>query len=164
MNSTISKFCYSFYMVIITLYNSKILLSLDYFFTPQFQTFINLLTGIFGVSNHTFFFFEIGRNYVSTIVNIIISNTVWQCCLLWIFVSVRRLLQLIVCTGVSTPPPPFPPQKHHPFFFFAKPLLKSANYPSPHPHPKRYCFFMHPPTPSKSNFSVNSHSIKIFHN
>ena len=57
MNFTISKFCYSSYMVIITLYNSKILLSLHYFLTPQFQTFTNLLIGIFGVSNPTFFFF-----------------------------------------------------------------------------------------------------------
>ena len=35
--------------------NSKILLSLHYFLTPQFQTFTNLLIGIFGVSNPTFF-------------------------------------------------------------------------------------------------------------
>ena len=51
-------------MVIITLYNSKILLSLHYFLTPQFQTFTNLLIGIFGVSNPTFFFFRFLRNYV----------------------------------------------------------------------------------------------------
>ena len=102
------KICYSSYMVIITLYNSKILLSLHYFLTPQFQTFTNLLIGIFGVSNLTFFLFflllRFLRNYVSIIVNIISNNTVLQCYLLWIFVSIRRLLQLIVCIGVSTPP------------------------------------------------------------
>ena len=42
------------------------------------------------------------RNYVSVIVKIISDNTVLQCYLLWIFV-LRRLLQLIVCIGVSTP-------------------------------------------------------------
>ena len=46
-----------FYMAIITLYNSKIVLSLHCFLTPQFQTFINLLIGIFRVSNPTFFLF-----------------------------------------------------------------------------------------------------------
>ena len=91
-------------MVIITLYNSKIVLSLHYFLTPQFQTFTSLLIGISRVSNPTFFFeiFEILRNYVSIIVNSISNNTVLQCYLLWIFVSIRRLLQLIVCIGVST--------------------------------------------------------------
>ena len=49
------KFCYSSLMVIITLYNSKILLSLHCFLTSQFQTFIDLLIGIFGASNSTFF-------------------------------------------------------------------------------------------------------------
>ena len=78
-------------MVIITLYNSKILLSLHYFLTPQFQNFTKI--------------FKIGRNYVSIIVNIISNDTVLQCYLLWIFVSIRRFLQLIVCIGVSTPPP-----------------------------------------------------------
>ena len=91
-------------MVIITLYNSKILLSLHYFLTPQFQTFTNLPIGISGDSNPTFFFFlRFLRNYVSIIVNIISNNTVLQCYLLWIFVSIRKLLQLIVCVGVSTP-------------------------------------------------------------
>ena len=88
-----------------SLYNSKILLFLHYFLTPQFQTF----TKIFHL-----FLFEIGRNFVSIIVNVISNNTVLQCYLLWIFVSIRRLLQLIVCIGVSTPLPP--PQKHNPFF------------------------------------------------
>ena len=45
------------YGVISTLYNSKMLLSLHYFITPQFQTFTNLLIGIFWVSNPTFFLF-----------------------------------------------------------------------------------------------------------
>ena len=90
-------------MVIITLYHSNILLSLHYFLTPQFQTYTNLLIGIFGVSNY--FFLKFLRNYVSIIVNIISNNTVLQCYFLWIFVSIKRLLQLIVCTGVSTPPP-----------------------------------------------------------
>ena len=57
LNLTISKFCHSSYMVIITLYNSKILLSLHCFLTPQFQTFTNLITGILGVRNLTYFFF-----------------------------------------------------------------------------------------------------------
>ena len=116
-------------MVIITLYNSKILLSLHYFLTPQFQTFTNLLIGIFGVSNPTFFFFlKFLRNYVSIIINIISNNTVLQCYLLWIFVSIRRLLQLIVYIVVSTAPTShlknITPS-------FAKSPLKSANYPKP---------------------------------
>ena len=110
LNPTISKFCHSSYMVIITLHNSKILLSLHCFLTPQFQTFTNLITGIFGVRNLTFFFFlifffEIGRNYLSIIVNTIINITMLQCYLLWIFVSRRRLLQLMVCIGVSPTQP-----------------------------------------------------------
>ena len=119
LNPTISKFCYSSYIVIITLYNSKILLSLHYFLTPQFQTFTNLLIWIFGVSNLTLFLFfllllRFLRNYVSIIVNIISNNTVLQCHLLWIFVSIRRLLQLIVCIGLSTAP--LSNLKHNRFF------------------------------------------------
>ena len=94
-------------MVIITVYNSKILLSLNYFLTPQFQTFTNLPIAIFGVTNPTVFFVDFLRflrNYVPIIVNIVSNNTVLMCYLLWIFVPIRRLLQLIVCTGVSTPP------------------------------------------------------------
>ena len=105
-DATISKCCYFSYMVFI--YNLKILLSLHYFFTPLFQTFTNLLIGIFGVSNPTFFFYyflEILRKYVSIIVNIISNNTVLQCYLLWIFISVRRILQLIVCMGCQSPTP-----------------------------------------------------------
>ena len=115
-------------MVIITLYNSKILLSLHYFLTPQFQTFTNLLFGIFGISNPPLFFFFLKflRNYVSIIVNIISNITVLQCYFLWIFVTIRRLLQLIVCIGVSTPP-----HLKNMTPSFAKSPLKSANYPSP---------------------------------
>ena len=40
----------------ITLHNSKILLSLHCFLNLQFQTFVNLVIGIFGVSNPIFFF------------------------------------------------------------------------------------------------------------
>ena len=103
-----------------SLYNSKILLFLHYFLTPQFQTF----TKIFHL-----FLFEIGRNFVSIIVNVISNNTVLQCYLLWIFVSIRRLLQLIVCIGVPT-------ASHLPHLknitpSFAKSPLKSANYPKP---------------------------------
>ena len=77
LNPTISKFYHSSYMVIITLYNSKILLSLHCFLTPHFETFTYLIIGILGINNTTiffilFFFFEIGRNYVSIIINIII--------------------------------------------------------------------------------------------
>ena len=133
LNLTISKFCHSPYMVIITIYNSKILLSLHCFLTPQFQTFTNLIIGILGVRNPTNFCVCVCMCVcvcvcVSIIANIIIIITVLQCYWLWIFVSIRRLLQLIVCIGVS---PTSPLQKHHPFFF-AKPSLKSGNYPS-HP-------------------------------
>ena len=61
-------------MAIITLYNSKILLSLHCFLTPHFQTFTYLILEFWGLGIPLFFFFflEIGRNYVSIIVNIII--------------------------------------------------------------------------------------------
>ena len=90
------------------------------------------------------------RNYVSIIVNIISNNTVLQCYLLWIFVSIRRLLQLIVCIGVS--PSHLPSQKHH-LFFFAKPSHKSANYPD---QPSQAIH------PQKSDFLVISYNIKFF--
>ena len=116
-------------LIVIKSHNFKILLFLIYGYhhtlwlkdiaipsllsTPQFQTFTNLLIGIFGVSNPTYLFFEIGRNYVSIIVNIISNNTVLQCYLLWIFVSIRKLLQLIVCNSKNCNPlkkvTPFPP-------------------------------------------------------
>ena len=125
LNPTISKFCCSFYVVIITLYNSKILLFLHYFLTQQYQTFTNLLIGTFGVSNLTFFWTFL-RNYVSIKVSIISNNTVLQCYLLWIFLSIRILLQLIVCIGVSTPS-----HLKNMTPSFSKSPLKSANYPSP---------------------------------
>ena len=62
------------------------------------------------------FFLEIGRNYVSIIVDIIISITVLKCCLLWIFLSIRRLPQLIECIGVS------PPLKNITSSFFPRPM------------------------------------------
>ena len=97
------------------------------------------------------FFFIFLRNCVSIIVNIISNNTVLPCYLLWIFVSVRRLLQLIVWIGVS-----IPPHVKNMTLSFAKSPLKSANYPSPfflgnsHHHPQKMFLFMHPfpqPTP-----------------
>ena len=166
-------------MVIITICNYKILLCLHYFLTPQFQTFTNLPIGIFGVSNPTVFclfvclfvclFFGGGfrflRNYVSILVNIISNNAVLQCYLLWIFVLIRRLLQLIVCIGVSTPP-----HLKNTTPSFTKSSLKSANYPSPSflgdspppPPPSPQKIHAHLSLPPKSDFSVNSHNIKLF--
>ena len=134
-------------MVIIKFYDSKILQSLHYFLTPQFQIFTNLLIGIFGVSNLTFvFFFRFLRNYVSIIVNIISNKTVLQCYLLWIFVLIRRILQLIVYIGVSTTPHPHLKNITH---SFAKSPLKSANYPK-HPFSA-----MHPPKKNNNNFFMH---------
>ena len=100
---------------------------LHYFLTPQFQTFTNLPIGIFGVSYPLFFRFLCQLwDYVSIVANIISNNTVLQCYLLWIFVSIRKLLQLIVCIGVSTPP-----HLRNMTTSFAKSPRKSANYPSP---------------------------------
>ena len=139
-------------MVIITLYNLKVLLSLHYFLTPQFQTLAKLAIGIFGVSNPAIFFFvfflRFLRNYVSIIVNIISNNTVLQCYLLWI----RRLLQLIACIAVSTPP-----HLKNMTPSFGRFLLKSANYPSPSflsdspplRAPKKIVFHAHPPPHEK---------------
>ena len=121
--------------MVITLHNSKILLFLHCFLTQQIQTFTNLLIGIFRLVIPLNFFLEIGRNYVSIIVTIISNITVLQHYLLWIFVTIRRFLQLIVCIGVSNPP-----LKHQPLLFTKLPL-KSAHYPPP----SIYWFFMHPP-------------------
>ena len=104
-----------------------------YHHTPQFQTFTNLIIGIFRVRNPTFFFFW---NYVPVIVNIII----------WIFVSIKRLLQLIVYIGIS----PSPPQKHHPFFF-AKPSLKTIQATLFRRFTPKHCFFFHSPPPTQKN-------------
>ena len=121
LNPTISKFRHSSYMVIITLYSSKILLPLHCFLTLQFQTFTNLLIGIFWGLGIPPFFFEIGTHYASIIVNIITKTPLTH--------SVHWGLTLH-------------PLKHHPFLF-AKPPLKSANYPS-HPvqviHPQKFFF------------------------
>ena len=99
-------------------------LILHSYWTPQFQTFTNLLIGIFRVSNSTYFFFQRRRNYVSVIVNIVSNNSVLKRCFLWIFVSIKTLLQLIVFIGVSTSQPPPPTSKTLPllFFFFSSPL------------------------------------------
>ena len=127
LNPTISKFCYSFYMVLITLYNSKILLSLHYFLTPKFQTFTNLLIGIFGVSNPTFFFFfRFLRSYVSIIVNIISNNTVLNVICFVYFVNKKAPPTHSAHLGLNPTPSP-QPQKHNPFFS----QVKSANYRSP---------------------------------
>ena len=71
----------------------------------------------------SFFFLRFSRNYVSIIVNIISNNTV-LCYFLWIFVSIRRLLQLIVCMGVSTPPL----LKNMTTSFAKSPLKSSKNF------------------------------------
>ena len=58
-----------------------------------------------GLVIHCFFgvfFGDFWETMCFIIVNIISNNTVLQCYLLWIFVSIR-LLQLIVCIGISTP-------------------------------------------------------------
>ena len=63
----------------------------------------------FGLVIHCFFvvvfvFSRFLRNYVSIIVTIISNNTVLQCYLLWMFVSIRRLLQLSVHWGLNLSP------------------------------------------------------------
>ena len=92
-------------------------LILHCYWTPQFQNFTNLPIGIFGVSNPLFFFvffffffflfcfvLRFLRNYVWIIVNIVSNNTVLMCYLLWIFVPIRRLLQLSVHWGLNPSP------------------------------------------------------------
>ena len=100
-------------MVIITLHDSKILLSLHYFLTPQFENFTNLLIGILGVSNPTFFL-RFLRKYVTILVSISnISNN-----------TVTMLFALDICVNKKAVPThsvhwdlnPSPPQKHDPFF------------------------------------------------
>ena len=59
-----------------------------------------------------YFFYWDFWNYVSVIVIIISNNTVLECYLLWIFVSIRRLQPHSVHWGLN----PSPPQKHNPFF------------------------------------------------
>ena len=146
-------------MFIITLYNSKIFLSVHYFFTPQFQTFLPIcqlefcelvIPFFFSFFFSFFFFLRFLRNYVSVIVNIISNNTVLQCYLLWIFVSIRRLLQVKVCIGVSTTP-----HVKNMTLSFAKFPLKSANYSNraflgDSPLPRKIFFHAPlPPLPSK---------------
>ena len=133
-------------MLIIRLYNSKILLFLQYILTPQFQTFTNLPIGIFGFSNPTYFLKRFLRNYVSIIVNIISNNTVLQCYLLWIFVSIKRLLQLIVSIGISTPP-----HFKNMAPSFAKSPVKFETIQAPFLTPPLKKHFMHTPPPPKKN-------------
>ena len=97
---------------IITLYNSKIVLSLHYVLTPQFETFTNLLIGIFRVSNPTFlflFFFEIFE----------------KLCVIILCYNVILLFILDICVNKKAPSTqsvhwglnPLPqPQKHNSFF------------------------------------------------
>ena len=73
---------------------------------------------------------------MSILVNIISNNTVLQCCLLWIFVSIRRV-QLIMCIAVSAPP-----YLKNMTCSFANSPSKSANYPNP-------LFRRFPPPPKK---------------
>ena len=114
------------------------------------------------------FFWRFLRNYVSIVVNIISNNTVLQFYLLWIFVSIR-FLQLIVCIGVSTPSRH--PKNITPFFSFLPSLLINLQTIQAPPfqaiHPLQKMVFSCPTPPpaqkKKSDFSVNSHNIKIFH-
>ena len=91
---------------------------------------------------------------MSIIVTIISNITVLQCYLLWIFVSIRRLLQLIVCIVV-----PAPPHLKNMTPSFAKSPFKSANY--PRPLFRRFTTPPLPPLPPKFDFSKNSHNIKL---
>ena len=125
-------------MLIISLYNSKDI---------AIPTLLSHSTiSNFYQNTSLFFFFEIGRKYVSIIVNIISNNTVLQSDLLWIFVSIRRLLQLIVCIrGLKAPS-----QKHNSFFFsfLPSPLLnlqtiKAHLFSRFTPSPQKICFNMH---------------------
>ena len=76
LKPTISKFCHSSYMVI-TLQNLKILQSLLLLSHPTISKFYQLARWIFwGVSNPSWFFLEISRNYASIIITIISNITV----------------------------------------------------------------------------------------
>ena len=98
---------------------------------------------VLGVRNPTvflcFFLFEIFEKLSINYSN----NTALQCYLLCIFLSVRRLTQLILCIGVSTTP-----HLKNTTPSFVKSPRKSANYPSSSflgnspPLPKKT--FMHP--------------------
>ena len=106
LNPSILKF--SIPPMVITLHKSKILLSLNCFLTRKFQTFTNLLIETFSlvippIFFFFFFFFEIDWSNASVIVTIISNITCLQFYLLRILVPIRRLLQLIVCIGVSIP-------------------------------------------------------------
>ena len=155
------RYCYA--CITFSLHNFKLL--------PICQLeFLGLVIPLFFVCLFVCLFFGGGfrflRNYVSILVNIISNNAVLQCYLLWIFVLIRRLLQLIVCIGVSTPP-----HLKNTTPSFTKSSLKSANYPSPSflgdsppslpPPPKKFMHTSHYPqnrifqwTPTILNFLI----------
>ena len=68
------------------------------------------------------------------------NNTVLQCYLVWIFVSIRRLLQLIVWIGFAKP------LKIITLYFFPCPLLNLQSVQAPFLHNSTpiYWFFIHP--------------------
>ena len=78
------------------------------FLTPQFRTFMNLLIGIFWVSNLTKFSLKIDRNYAPILITIISNITVLVshnviCFRFYMPISHyvnKKLLQLIVCIVV----------------------------------------------------------------
>ena len=139
-HSITQKYCYP--CIIFSLHNFKLL--------PICQLeFLGLATPLWLVFLLVFFL-RFLRNCVSIIVNIVSNNTVLPCYLLWIFVSIRRLLQIIACIGVSTPP-----HLKNTTSSFAKSLLKSANYPSRSflgnshtPLQKINIYFFHAPLPT----------------
>ena len=139
LNPTISKFCYSSYMVIISLYNSKILLSLQRFLTPQFQTFTKI--------RHLFSLIQVERMcHLQLILLVIIlcysNNTVFA---LDISVNKKAPPTHSVRWGLNPPTS----KTSSLLVFICKFPLKFANYPS-HPSwpihlphsPLKNCFFM----------------------
>ena len=89
-HSVTQKYCYS--CITFSLHNFKLL--------PIYQ--LEFLGLVIPVS--LFFCWDFWETMCQLWFNIISNNTVLQFYFLWIFVSIRRLLQLIVCIGVSTPP------------------------------------------------------------
>ena len=141
-HSITQRYCYP--CITFSLHNFKLL--------PIYQLeFLGIVIPLF------FFFLRFLRNYVSIIVSIISNDTVLQCSLFWIFVSTRRLLQLIMCIGVSLSPAPHLKNIITSFFpFFASPLLNLQTIQflpllgdSPPPPPKKFVFFMNPSTSKK---------------
>ena len=75
LNPIISKFCYSFYMVI-TPCNFKYCYTCYCFLTLQYQNFANLPHGIFLFQESYLISLQIGRNHVAIIISIISNITV----------------------------------------------------------------------------------------